>query len=76
MANVTNQKKSGVKKKKSGNKITLLKKNSNISNDNNMDDLENIPSYQMDEMKTKNKEKILRMRHRSDKKKCILYPED
>jgi hypothetical protein len=27
-------------------------------------------------MKSKNKAKIERMRHRSDKKSCILYPED
>ena len=74
MNNVNQQKKS-TKKKKSGLKITLLKKNSGMGsyNEGQNDDIDALPKFNQDELKSKNKAKIERMRHRSDKKKCILY---
>jgi len=74
MYNVNDQKKSGKNKKKKGSKISLLRNDSIGSGYNDND--ENIPDFQNDDLKSKNKAKIERMRHRSVKKKCILYPED
>jgi len=35
-----------------------------------------VPKIDQSRLKTKDKEKIERMRHRKDKKKMLLYPED
>lgn len=74
MYNVNDQKKSSKVKTKKSTKISLLRNNSIGSGYNDND--ENIPDFQNDDLKSKNKAKIERMRHRSVKKKCILYPED
>ena len=75
MSNVNSQKKPKMKKKSSNGKISLQRNNS-MGSDNYNDNDEKTPHYKNEDFKSKNKAKMERMRHRSDKKKCILYPED